>query len=481
MDGVQSWIRWPKKRRSGLEYDPDGSTTTRVQDRGSGSNQTNNLIQHSESMDPNSPTQRRLALLLKPDQHLPVDEIISAISSGNSSDDNEAGPATRSSLAWGTARENCMPLAGPSHSPAMSSQTQPGDISAHTDNSAHRSGSLNAIESAELQAFASRDAFEGADGLRSDDALQCLICCEPIQLVSFGKCGHQAACGRCCLRMRICYGFMDCPLCKTKLPEVVIAPWRKEIPSFAFFHATPGAAARSNPGQLGPGRILADRWDPIQQELNSGLLRDLVGATSIACRVCDPKGHQPFARVTELESHIWDEHRLHACGTCLRDTRNFFLEVPLHDTRRAVHDHGITAHPICRFCFGPAFTDREEFISHLRFHHFQCYVCETSPDDPASWFKDAGALREHLAAHHITCDDPLCGGTLVAFRTVEELHEHQIEYHTRLGRGAAGRLGTDFRVEIKKWPLELIVAVLLTSIAFILSRMYPVNHEEALT
>lgn len=325
------------------------------------------------------------------------------------------------------------------------------------------------------------DALENENEDEERDQPSCLICCDPIKLVSFGKCGHHAACGRCCIRMRMCYGFIDCPLCKAKLPEVVIAPWRKDIPSFAFFQATPDAAARSRPGELGPGRILADRWDPERQELTSQLLRDLVGSTSLACGVCDPKGCHRFARVPQLESHLWEEHKRYACATCLRDTRNFSLETPLYESRAEVRAHMMSAHPICQFCFGPAFTDREELISHLRFHHFQCYLCETAPDDPNSWFKDAYGLREHLANEHITCDDVLCAGNLVAFRTADELKEHQMEYHRVALRAGGGGIGTGGRGDGRKWPVELLVAIFFTSIAFVLSRLYPITQAELLT
>ena len=50
----------------------------------------------------------------------------------------------------------------------------------------------------------------------------CVVCCEPMAVVSVGPCGHAQVCARCCLRLRLNYKDMRCPLCKAEQPEVVI-------------------------------------------------------------------------------------------------------------------------------------------------------------------------------------------------------------------------------------------------------------------
>lgn len=35
-----------------------------------------------------------------------------------------------------------------------------------------------------------------------------------------GVCNHQAVCGRCCLRLRLCFSNNRCSLCNTELKEV---------------------------------------------------------------------------------------------------------------------------------------------------------------------------------------------------------------------------------------------------------------------
>jgi hypothetical protein len=52
------------------------------------------------------------------------------------------------------------------------------------------------------------------------EAPQCLVCCSEMAEVGLGACNHKAVCGTCTLRLRLCYGRRDCPLCKAELKEV---------------------------------------------------------------------------------------------------------------------------------------------------------------------------------------------------------------------------------------------------------------------
>ena len=64
---------------------------------------------------------------------------------------------------------------------------------------------------------------QGAGPAQEDDVQQhplCLICCTHMAEVGFGQCNHGEVCGGCTLRLRLCYGNRDCPLCKAQLDEV---------------------------------------------------------------------------------------------------------------------------------------------------------------------------------------------------------------------------------------------------------------------
>ena len=263
-----------------------------------------------------------------------------------------------------------------------------------------------------------------------EEASHCLLCCNSMQLVSFGACGHQAACGPCCLRMRMCYGRIDCPLCKTDLPEVVISPYRRDIPEFSFFLNHPEAAARSRPGELGPGSILADRWQPGKRQPSSRLLHDLMRSTGLACSVCDSEGKNPFARASQLEGHLRDCHQRYLCGMCLREGRNFPLEAMIYKSEQEVKAHVASTHPRCDFCRGRSFFDGDALWAHMMDRHHRCTLCEPGAGGSDPWFSDVDALRSHLSGDHFACEDADCVSCLVAFRSAEELRRHHIERHS---------------------------------------------------
>jgi E3 ubiquitin-protein ligase ZNF598 len=262
------------------------------------------------------------------------------------------------------------------------------------------------------------------------EAPHCLLCCTPMRLLSFGSCGHVTACGPCCLRLRMCYKRTDCSVCKSELPDVVIAPWRSDLPDFSFFLDHPEAVARSRPGQLGPGCILADKWQPKNRRPSSKLLHDLERSIGIACSVCDKSGARPFSDFKDLAAHLFERHGKHICGMCFREGRTFPLDLPLYNKKKDVKEHTAAVHPRCDFCRGRTFFDGDSLWTHMMEHHHRCHLCDPGPGGSDSWFADTGNLRSHLAADHFACDDGDCSACLVAFRTAEELRRHHIERHS---------------------------------------------------
>ncbi|KAL4520222.1 hypothetical protein Ndes2437B_g04625 [Nannochloris sp. 'desiccata'] len=262
------------------------------------------------------------------------------------------------------------------------------------------------------------------------EAPHCLLCCSPMAIASFGSCGHLTACGPCCLRLRMCYNRTDCSVCKSELPDVVIAPWRPDLPDFAFFLDHPESVARSRPGQLGPGCILADKWQPKNRKPSSKLLHDLERSTGIACSVCDKAGTRPFPNYKELAGHLFQRHGKNLCRICFHEGRTFPLDLPLYDSKKAFKEHTAAVHPRCDFCRGRTFFDSDSLWKHMVESHHRCHLCDPGPGGSDSWFADTGSLRSHLAADHFACDDGDCAACLVAFRTAEELRRHHIERHS---------------------------------------------------
>jgi hypothetical protein len=262
------------------------------------------------------------------------------------------------------------------------------------------------------------------------EAPHCLLCCSLMALASFGSCGHLTACGPCCLRLRMCYNRTDCSVCKTELSDVVIAPWRPDLPDFTYFLDHPESVARSKPGKLGPGCILADKWQPKPRKPSSKLLHDLERSIGIACSVCDKAGVRPFPNHKELGAHLFERHGKHVCGICFREGRTFPLELPLYNSKNGVKEHTAAVHPRCDFCRGRTFFDSDSLWTHMMESHHRCHLCDPGPGGSDSWFADTENLRNHLAADHFACDDGDCAACLVAFRTAEELRRHHIERHS---------------------------------------------------
>jgi hypothetical protein len=74
-----------------------------------------------------------------------------------------------------------------------------------------------------LKPHTARGAGREAAAARSiDDLPHCLVCCSPAALLSVGECNHSEVCASCCLRLRVGYDRLDCPLCKRVLEQVGI-------------------------------------------------------------------------------------------------------------------------------------------------------------------------------------------------------------------------------------------------------------------
>ena len=92
---------------------------------------------------------------------------------------------------------------------------------------------------------------------------------------------------------------------KTPLDEVLVAPWRPQLPDWAWWQAHPEAVARSR--RFAGGSILADRWRP-GGRLSSRLLHELARRCSAACGLCDPRATRPFPSPPDLARHVREAH-----------------------------------------------------------------------------------------------------------------------------------------------------------------------------
>ena len=257
----------------------------------------------------------------------------------------------------------------------------------------------------------------------------CLLCAELMETISFGSCNHYVACGKCCLRLRMCYNRVDCPLCKIELKEIVIAPWRASLPEFSQYRkAGSNQAVLARGRKLGPGQVFVDRWQPSGRN-STKLLHELVGLTTLSCSVCDPKGRKPFEKPKVLKDHLSQKHNKYICMMCLREGRVFPMDLPLYSSSKELLEHHDKEHPKCEFC-RTSFYDGDALFLHMKDKHFQCQICEPQPRGDYPWYPSIVSLQDHMQEEHFACDDPECIGCLVAFRTSEELKRHYITRHS---------------------------------------------------
>ncbi|GLI68491.1 hypothetical protein VaNZ11_012933 [Volvox africanus] len=306
------------------------------------------------------------------------------------------------------------------------------------------SGSASVRKSSEAVAEAA-DGASGSDG--DEETLTCVICCEAASAVVKGSCGHSQTCAKCCLRLRLCYHDLRCPLCKAVNKEVVVVR-----PSLAL-------GSSFEPLAMVPQQREAlwqqPRWakgvlvyDPLpqagelplhelepqpQQKPRQGMSRrrplhkTLLAMTSCSCSVCDHHGHHPFGTMNLLQEHLRSAHNKMLCDVCVGAGLKFALEYPTYDTE-GLAAHMAERHPRCEFCNLP-FYGPDELYGHMTQRHFTCHVCSRLGRHHL-YFQDADTLQVHFREEHHVCDHPDCFGCMIAFATRDELAGHIRDRHS---------------------------------------------------
>ncbi|GIL90585.1 hypothetical protein Vretifemale_18218 [Volvox reticuliferus] len=292
------------------------------------------------------------------------------------------------------------------------------------------------------------EAANGARGSDDDEeTLTCVICCEAAPAVVIGSCGHSHTCAKCCLRLRLCYRDLRCPLCKAVNKEVVVV--RPSLALGSSFESLAGLPQQREALWQQP------RWakgvliyDPLlqacehllnalqpqpQQKLRQGMSRrrplhkTLQAMTSRSCSVCDHNGHHPFGTMNLLQEHLRSAHSKMLCDVCVGAGLKFPLEYPTYDAESLVA-HMAERHPRCEYC-DLAFYGPDELYGHMTQRHYTCHVCSRLGRHHL-YFQDADTLQVHFREEHHVCDHPDCFGCMIAFNTREELAGHIRDRHS---------------------------------------------------
>ena len=260
----------------------------------------------------------------------------------------------------------------------------------------------------------------------------CVLCCNTMKEVAIGPCNHREICATCCLRLRLCYDSTECSLCKSKQPSVVIALWRKNIPSWNEYKTKPHKLARSK--NFANGTVAADTWQPIESTAEIDLLWELRHRTSLSCVLCNriakAKGTpfpKPFPNRQALKNHYPKSHHGHKiCELCLEHAHLFPLELDIYKNSKALKRHLDERHPSCDFC-KTRFYDKDALWQHMQRVHFSCHVC---PSSTAAYYNTARDLADHMRHEHHMCEEPECIDCFVAFSTLDELRRHHLDRHS---------------------------------------------------
>ncbi|KAI8111744.1 hypothetical protein M9435_004243 [Picochlorum sp. BPE23] len=264
------------------------------------------------------------------------------------------------------------------------------------------------------------------DGHQDESMPICILCCEPMEVMSFGECNHWASCYKCCLRLRMCYDNTECPMCKKELRDIVIAPWRKSMPKFSeYVRGTLPYKIHRVDLKLGPGVVMVD--DPPGR--SQKLLNELLGMVSLSCSKCSTTSRKRYKNAKQLMDHMQKQHSTYMCKLCLDEKRVFPLDLETYPSVSALKKHKKEKHPECRFCNRTRFYDSDALWHHLTQHHFRCMLCDQDGAHDA-WYRNAPELQLHLSHDHFACDHDNCRACLVAFHTLDELQEHHMQHHS---------------------------------------------------
>lgn len=264
----------------------------------------------------------------------------------------------------------------------------------------------------------------------SQDRPICILCCDPMSVVSFGACNHMTACAKCCLRLRICYSNLECPMCKKEMKEIVLAPWRGEesMPSFSRYMNDAALSSRITNSQLGPGVVYVDKWH--EQKGRSRLLAELLDMVSMSCPKCRKGSGLKFKNHKNLMEHMRKTHKSsYLCNVCLEEKRVFVQDQEVFSSPLALQKHKEEKHPACQFCNRQIFYDNDAMWHHLIQEHFRCQLCDQQSTRDA-WYRNAPELQLHLANEHFACEHEHCRSCLVAFKNLDELQRHHLDHHS---------------------------------------------------
>lgn len=334
----------------------------------------------------------------------------------------------------------------------------------NNSNKQQQSGNDNIMESNSSNPSASSSSDNkppttssaAASGEEEKKGLQCVVCCETMNFVGLGACGHCSVCDLCFLRLRVLMKDLKCTLCKSILPAVFVT----RVPKAASITSLEDGWASQTYARLNveyekekgneAGGSIQDFVD-FKIDEDSSMVFDrtawsryseLVKLRELRCGVshCPLPHGSKFNDFDSLQNHLKTAHERSLCSLCYENRGQFVMELRrFNDRELSYHmDKGdkntaFKGHPRCKFCDNMPFYNDDALYKHLNEKHETCFICSRG-GFRGDYFRDYASLVQHFQRNHYYCIQPRCvQSRFVAFGTELEYQNHMVKEHPELG------------------------------------------------
>jgi len=263
----------------------------------------------------------------------------------------------------------------------------------------------------------------------------CLICAEPLDLVSVLPCGHSDVCALCTTRLRVIMEDKKCCACQKESDKVLITRNQGNFTSKFPFDVEMRIKQKTLFPLEACCQICYDDED---------CRDDMDVKCALTCSVCYGKGVKlQFKTMKALKAHLKGSHGLFMCDVCLGGRQVFVNEQVLYtrseltrhykrgDAAGVMADAGFKGHPTCQFCKKHFYSD-QELYSHMQTQHMQCFLCKKARPNDYVYYKNLKELTDHFVSNHHFCTHEDCKDKHPeerVFNTKEEFHVHYVQNH----------------------------------------------------
>ncbi|CAL1546661.1 unnamed protein product [Lymnaea stagnalis] len=267
----------------------------------------------------------------------------------------------------------------------------------------------------------------------------CPVCHDIYEIYAVGPCDHPV-CYRCSTRMRVLCEQMDCPICRSTMPQVAFVYKKQLFRNINLRNCIPNRKYK----------IFYD--DEKVEERFSELLE-------FRCKIC--RNRDPEKTFAQLQTHMRREHELFACDLCVANLKIFPIQRKFYTRKTlAVHrrvgdedDKSYKGHPLCEFC-DVRYNDKDELLKHLRKDHFFCHFCDQQGSN--AYYDQYPDLAKHFSESHFLCTEGECANLSTrfthAFASDIDLKAHKAATHGKNMSKAQSREARTIELDFQRLP-----------------------------